>query len=281
MLGAELSLLLERAGVSYIGTGHEVDIQDPRELAAFARGKTLKWIVNCAAYTAVDTAEDEEALAFRRNAAGPENLARQAVSSGARLLHVSTDYVFSGDGTRPYQESDPIDPRCAYGRTKAAGEARVMAVAPDSVIVRTAWLYGEYGPNFVRTMLRLMAEKESVGVVDDQRGDPTWTRDLAEAIKVLVRIPSVPGGVYHFAGEGDITWYDFACEIHRLGREYGILARDCRIRPLHTEQYPTKARRPVYSVLNKDKVRGLGVRVPDWRESLRAFFDELTRTRGK
>jgi dTDP-4-dehydrorhamnose reductase len=173
---------------------------------------------------------------------------------------------------RPYREDDPTSPLGAYGRTKEAGEKRVLAVAPDAIIVRTAWLYGKYGPNFVYTMLRLMKERDSIGVVADQQGSPTWTRDLARAIITILRHEYVPSGIYHYTNEGETTWYDFAREIYRLGRASGILEKECTINPLTTDQYPTKAHRPAYSVLSKEKIKALGVEVPAWQTSLERFI---------
>lgn len=284
MLGTELTQYLQNQGLSVIGTDRDVNFLEPDALSAFAQDKPITWIINCAAYTAVDKAEDEEALALRLNAEGPENLARLAETIGARLLHISTDYVFSGiphfqvDEPRPYREDDPTGPTGAYGRTKEAGERRVLAAAPNSIIVRTAWLYGEHGPNFVFTMLRLMKERESIGVVADQRGTPTWARDLSAAIHALITNPAVPAGIYHFTNDGECTWYDFALAIRDEARMLGLLDRDCTVNPLSTAQYPTKARRPAYSVLSKDKIKALGIPVPNWRESLIQFLTALNRS---
>lgn len=275
MLGTELGLRMDALGQPWTGSDREVDILDPAALRAFAEGKDIRWIVNCAAYTAVDRAEDEEVLALRLNAEGPENLALLGASIGARILQISTDYVFPGTAGAPIPEDASVDPRGAYGRTKAEGERRVLSAASDSVVLRTAWLYGKHGPNFVYTMLRLMREKERIGVVTDQRGSPTWARDLADAILDLTTLPAVPGGVYHYTDDGQTTWHAFALSIHRLGRELGILDRDCVVQAITTDQYPTKARRPAYSVLDKGKVRALGISVPPWEESLRLFLEEL------
>ncbi|HPG86869.1 MAG TPA: dTDP-4-dehydrorhamnose reductase, partial [Spirochaetales bacterium] len=247
-------------------------ILDPAALEAFAAGKGIVCIVNCAAYTAVDKAETEEDLARKLNADGPENIGRLAANLGARVVHVSTDYVFDGNGKSPYKEGDPVNPASAYGRTKAEGEARLLAACPSAMIVRTAWLYGRYGPNFVATMLRLMAEKDELGVVMDQRGSPTWAYDLAVALADLAVAEDVPSGPYHFTNDGETSWYDFAVEIQRLGRELGVLSRDCRVKPLTTAEYGSKTRRPAYSVLSKERIKALGVPVPGWKESLRAYF---------
>lgn len=273
MLGTELCEVLAERGLEFTGSDREVDILDPGAISSFASGKAIGAVINCAAYTAVDKAEDEEALALRLNADGPENLARLCAALGARLVHVSTDYVFSGEAERPYRESDVVGPTGAYGRTKAEGERRVLATAPDAVVVRTAWLYGRHGPNFVRTMLRLMAERTEIGVVADQRGSPTWARDLARALAGAATDPRrVPPGIYHYTDEGETSWHGFALEIQRLGLELGLLARPCAVRPLATSEYPTKARRPAYSVLCKDKARAAGLVVPPWQESLRAHL---------
>jgi dTDP-4-dehydrorhamnose reductase len=275
MLGTQLALALEAAGIEYFGSDREVSILDSTAIDAFARGKALTWIVNCAAYTAVEKAEDEVELCTRLNVEGPEKLAILARSMGARILHISTDYVFDGSGARPYREDDPVAPTGVYGRTKAAGEARVRAACPEHIILRTAWLYGEHGPNFVYTMLRLMRAKERIGVVADQRGSPTWAADLAAAIIKIVAAPAPRFGSYHFTDGGETSWHEFALEIYRLGRSTGILGRHCAIDALSTEQYPTKVKRPAYSVLSKDAVvAAFGVEVPDWRASLERYIVE-------
>jgi len=280
MLGTEFSVLLGERGIPFVGTDRDVDILDPAALEGFAAGKNIGWIVNCAAYTAVDKAEDEEALALRLNAEGPENLARLCARIGSRLLHLSTDYVFDGTGDRPYLETDPVSPAGAYGRTKAKGERRLLAAAPDSVIVRTAWLYGKYGPNFVHTMLRLMNSKNEIGVVADQRGTPTWARDLSGAIADILSAADFPAGIYHYTNDGETTWYEFALEIQRLAKASGLLDHDCRVNPLTTAQYPTKTRRPAYSVLSKDKIKAVGISVPSWRDSLSLFLQRDLRARS-
>jgi dTDP-4-dehydrorhamnose reductase len=275
MLGTELALALEAARLEHVGSDRELSILDLRALEAFARKRKPDWIVNCAAYTAVEKAESEVELCSRLNAEGPENLARVAASLGAGLLQLSTDYVFDGTGSRPYREEDPVAPIGVYGRTKAEGEARLRAVCENHVILRTAWLYGEYGPNFVYTMLKLMRSKESIGVVADQRGSPTWAADLAACILKIVGAPNRRHGTFHFTNEGETSWHEFALEIHRLGRAYGILDRDCVVEALTTAQYPTRVRRPAYSVLSKEAIKAaFGIAIPDWRTSLEKFFSE-------
>ncbi|MFZ4617130.1 MAG: dTDP-4-dehydrorhamnose reductase [Rectinemataceae bacterium] len=278
MLGTELSLLLEKEGLPHVGSDRDVDILDPAALAGFAAGKGLTWIVNCAAYTAVDKAEDELELARALNAAGPENLGRLAASIGARIIHISTDYVFDGSGTRPYLESDPVMPLGAYGLTKAEGEARLMAVCPEALIVRTAWLYGAHGSNFVHSMIRLMRQREELGVVADQWGSPTWAADLARALVSIIRASGTSRGIFHFTNAGTTTWYEFAAEIEKLGREFGVIETPCRVKAIGTADYPTKTRRPAYSVLSKEKIeKTFGVRPTEWRESLRTFADSSFR----
>ncbi len=281
MLGTELSLLFEREGVEFVGTDREVSILDPAALEAFAAGKGISGIVNCAAYTAVDKAEDEPELCRALNVDGPANLARLAKNVGAWILHISTDYVFDGTGDRPYLESDPVAPTGVYGMTKADGERQVLENCAKSAVLRTAWLYGAHGPNFVATMLRLMKERPSIGVVADQKGTPTWAADLARAILAIARSGRKRYGVYHFTNSGETTWHGFATEIHRLGREYGIIERDCEVKPLRTDEYPTKARRPAYSVLSKEKIKAdYAVEVPDWKRSLSEYFSVTYRNVG-
>ena len=275
LLGAEVSLALEKLGLSFAATGRELDILAPHALRDFARGKDIHAIVNCAGYTAVDRAEAEEDLAVRVNAEGPENLARLSLRLGARLIHLSTDYVFSGTKREPYLESDAPDPVNAYGRSKAEGEARVLAAAPDSVIVRSAWLYGRHGGNFVSTMLKLMRERDSVDVVDDQHGSPTWAADLAGVLAGLATRTDLPAGIYHYSGEGQASWYGFAVEIQNLALKHGLLDRACALRPVATSLYPRAAHRPLYSVLSQEKIKVLGFRAPPWRESLERFILSL------
>lgn len=278
MLGAELAETLAREGLAFVGSGREVDILDAGRLAEFAAGRDIAWIANCAAYTKVDRAEDEADACGRLNAEGPANLARLARRIGARLLHLSTDYVFDGSEERPRREDEAPSPLNIYGRTKAEGEALVMAEAPDSVIVRTAWLYGRHGPNFVLTMLRLMAEREEVGVVADQRGSPTWARDLSDAMALILAHPSPRPGIYHFTDSGEASWWDFAREIERLGRENGILHRPCHVKALTAAEYPTRAKRPASSLLSTEKVRVVfGLEPPAWQASLASFIAEVAR----
>jgi dTDP-4-dehydrorhamnose reductase len=276
MLGTELSNALAAAGLESVGTDRDVDILEPNALASFTSGKRIEWIVNCAAYTAVEKAEAEEVLAERLNARGPENIAFLAKAIGAKVLHISTDYVFDGSGTRPYLESDPMAPNSAYGRTKAEGERALVAACPEHVILRTAWLYGKYGPNFVYTMLKLMKTKDRIGVVFDQKGTPTYSADLAAAIVAILRAPKPVYGTFHFTDLGETNWHEFAFEIQKLGKEYGLLENESLVEALTTDQYPTKAKRPAYSVLSKDKIqRTYGIAIPEWRTALERFIREI------
>ena len=284
MLGQELSGLLTAQGIEQVGTDREVSILDPEALAGFAleaqrEGRRMSAIVNCAAYTAVDKAEDEAERARALNAEGPEHIARLAQRLGARFLHISTDYVFDGKASRPYREDDPTGPTGVYGKTKEEGERRVIAACPKAIIIRTAWLYGRHGPNFVYTMLRLMRERTELGVVADQRGTPTWAYDLAGAISTILRTAAPEPGIYHFTNEGETSWYDFACEIYTQARALGLLDHDVTIRPLTTDQYPTKATRPAYSVLSKEKIKRIfGLCIPQWNISLQAFLKSEPRS---
>lgn len=279
MLGRELTELLTRNGVPFVGTDRETDFTAPSVLDAFVRGKTIDWIVNCAAYTAVDKAEDEPELCRTLNAVGPQNLGALATRIGARVLHVSTDYVFDGQATVPYLESDVVHPLTVYGQTKAEGEVALLAACPESIILRTAWLYGLHGPNFVATMLRLMNERESVGVVADQYGAPTWAADLAAVMVAMLQKPPRNGGIYHASGEGLTTWHGFATAIAEEARAVGLLdpGRPLEIRALDTASYPTKAKRPKWSVLSKAKLEAdFGLRFPPWRESLNGYLQILS-----
>ena len=244
----------------------ELDITDQEAVRRCVADNRIEAIVNCAAYTNVERAEEDEATADRLNRAAVGNLARAAAEADALLVHVSTDYVFDGCASTPYTEEAPTAPRSAYGRTKLAGEEAVRASGCRHLILRTAWLYSEYGNNFLKTMLRLTAERETLNVVFDQIGTPTYAGDLALAIFSILEGGLDRGreGTYHFSDEGVCSWYDFAVEIARaVGHDR------CRISPCRTADYPTKAVRPAYSVLDKGKLkRTFGIEIPQWRESM-------------
>ena len=241
----------------------ELDITDEQAVTNFIHDNVIDCVVNCAAYTAVDKAEADEARADMLNHVAPGFLARAVGRQGGCMVHVSTDYVFDGTAHIPYREDAATCPDTVYGRTKLAGEKAVMEECPRTAIVRTAWLYSTFGNNFVKTMLRLGREKEQLGVIFDQIGTPTYARDLATAIFAILTQGVVPG-IYHFSNEGAISWYDFTKAIHRIA---GIST--CRVRPLHTEEYPTPAARPHYSVLDKTKIKETyHIEIPYWEESL-------------
>ena len=266
-LGREMQRLGAVSPNNYLFTDvAELDITDPEAVRRCVAENRIGAIVNCAAYTNVERAEEEEAAADRLNRAAVGNLARAAAEADALLVHVSTDYVFDGCASVPYTEEDPTAPRSAYGRTKLAGEEAVRASGCRHLILRTAWLYSEYGNNFLKTMLRLTAERETLNVVFDQVGTPTYAGDLALAIFSILEGGLDRGreGTYHFSDEGVCSWYDFAVEIARaVGHDR------CRISPCRTADYPTKAVRPAFSVLDKGKLkRTFGIEIPHWRESM-------------
>lgn len=281
MLGSELSELLTKNRIDYIGTGEDVDITDYSVLERFASshdtaGNRIQFIVNCAAYTAVDKAEDEADKAELINSTGPMNLARIARSLGASLIHISTDYVFDGNASSPITEDMPKSPIGVYGKTKSDGEDRIMAEMTKYYILRTSWLYGFYGKNFVYTMTRAMSARESVKVVADQRGTPTNCSTLSHVIlSIITSREFVPFGIYNVSDEGETTWFDFCREIYSLGTKYKRISNICEINSCTTAEYPTKARRPAYSVLDKAKIqKALRARLPDWKKSLKAFIKD-------
>ncbi|GHU64600.1 NAD(P)-dependent oxidoreductase [Spirochaetia bacterium] len=280
MLGTELSQVLTQRGLAHIGTDREVDITNPISLENFVNeqavaGKNITWIINCAAYTAVDKAEDDVDICRRLNTEGPANIAETAHNTGAKVLHFSTDYVFNGKGSRPYLEDDPTDPIGVYGLTKRDGEIKLFQNNKESYILRTAWLYGKHGKNFVETMLRLMNDREEIRVVNDQRGSPTWAYDLANTAADLIQQNdnTVPYGIYHFTNEGNISWFDFAKEIYTQGKALGLITHDCAVKPCTSVEYPAKVTRPAYSVLDKSKIkRTLGLSIPQWDISLKEYL---------
>ena len=248
----------------------ELDICNEQAVMDFVKANGIHTIVNCAAYTAVDNAEDHLEFCTRLNADAVGYLAKSAEANGAEFIQISTDYVFDGTAHVPYQETDPTCPESVYGSTKLEGERNALAYCSRAMVIRTAWLYSTFGNNFVKTMIRLGKERDSLGVIFDQIGTPTYARDLARAIFEAIRQGVVPG-VYHFSNEGVCSWYDFAKAIHRLA---GITT--CQVKPLHTSEYPAKAKRPHYSVLDKSKIKATYVmEVPYWMESLEECIEAL------
>lgn len=250
-----------------------LDITNTDAVRIICDSERIDVIVNCAAYTNVDKAEDDSATAMLLNSTAAGILAEVAAERGATLIHISTDYVFHGDRTVPYREDWPTDPLGVYGSTKLLGERKVLDSGCDSIIFRTAWLYSPFGKNFVKTMLNLTAERDSLKVVFDQVGTPTYAKDLAELIIKIINGKLLHHkGIYHFSDEGAISWYDFAKAICEIG------GNTCDIRPCHTEDYPSKAQRPRFSVLDKTKVKEtFGIDIPYWRESL---MDCIKRIKG-
>lgn len=272
-LGNELRLLApkyEDRCLFHLTDVEDLDITDRKAVYAYIETHAINIVVNCAAFTAVDKAESEPERCDLLNNTAPGYLAEAVASVGGTMIQVSTDYVFDGTACRPYREDAPTCPQTVYGRTKLDGEEAVIRNCPGSMVIRTAWLYSTFGNNFVKTMLRLGREREELGVVFDQIGSPTYARDLARAIMLAIDKGIVPG-VYHFTDEGICSWYDFTRAIHRLA---GITG--CRVRPLHTEEYPVPAPRPHYSVLDKTKFKQVyGMEIPWWEDALRDCIKEL------
>ncbi len=271
-LGNEMQLLEELPPQhTYFNTDvAELDITNQEAIETFIEQNGIDGIVNCAAYTAVDKAEENTELCDLLNHVAPGYLAAAVEKRGGWMIQVSTDYVFDGTNHTPYVETDAVCPNSVYGRTKLAGEQAVQNACQKTMIIRTAWLYSTFGNNFVKTMIRLGKEKTELGVIFDQIGTPTYARDLAVAIFAAINKGIVPG-IYHFSNEGVISWYDFTKAIHRIA---GIIT--CHVRPLHTSEYPTPAARPHYSVLDKTKIKATyGIEVPYWEESLAECIAKL------
>jgi dTDP-4-dehydrorhamnose reductase len=255
----------------------DLDIGDAEAVQARLERERPDIILNAAAYTAVDKAESEPELARRINTGGPGNLARSARSIGARLIHVSTDFVFDGEASSPYRPEAPTHPVSVYGLTKRDGERAVLEALPEhSVIVRTAWVYAAEGANFMRTMLRLLGERGAVRVVADQVGTPTAAGPLAEVLWQIAAEPQIRG-IHHWTDAGVASWYDFAVAIAEEGAARGLLPAAVTVTPIATEEYPTPARRPAYSVLDKRSLAGLGFGQIHWRQRLRETLQGLAR----
>jgi dTDP-4-dehydrorhamnose reductase len=260
-------------------TREELPLESLDVIDSFVTDRQPQYFINCAAYTAVDKAETEKEPAYKINAEAPGIIATACKKNKVQLIHISTDYVFNGMGNKPYKEDDITDPVNLYGDSKLEGEKKIMQFNPESIIIRTAWVYSEFGKNFVKTMLWLMAEKEQISVVSDQSGTPTYAADLAEAIVEIISTLensthhsplTSRGGIYHYSNEGHITWYDFAVAIKELS------GSSCKVNPISTSQYPTPAKRPSYSVLDKTKIQqAFGIRTKDWKTSLAVCLKRL------
>jgi dTDP-4-dehydrorhamnose reductase len=271
-LGNEIQLLeKEYPQHTYFNTDvAELDITNQLAVNDFINRHAIDGVINCAAYTAVDKAEGDKELCTTLNTVAPSYLAAAIDKRGGWIIHVSTDYVFDGTHHTPYVETDTPSPDSVYGSTKLAGELGVSKFSKKHMIIRTAWLYSAFGNNFVKTMIRLGKEKTELGVIFDQIGTPTYARDLAVAIMTAVD-KGIETGVYHYSNEGVISWYDFTKAIHRIA---GI--KDCKVRPLHTSEYPTAANRPAYSVLDKTKIKQTyGIEIPYWEDSLKECIERL------
>ena len=271
-LGNEMQLLeKENPQHTYFNTDvAELDITNQQAIEQFVDENQIDGIVNCAAYTAVDKAEDNEVLCQKLNAEAPAYLAHAIDRREGWMIQISTDYVFDGTNHTPYTEDEDTCPNSVYGKTKLVGELNVQKLCRRAMIIRTAWLYSTFGNNFVKTMIRLGKEKPQLGVIFDQIGTPTYARDLARVIMAAIN-KGIEPGIYHFTNEGVISWYDFTKAIHRLA---GIAT--CRVCPLHTSEYPTPAARPHYSVLDKTKIKQTyGIEIPYWEESLKECVEEL------
>jgi len=287
MLGTEICRQLSEKNIQYVKSDIDVDITDIEALRNFAKAWNVTWIINCAAYTAVDKAESDVELATKLNEIAPGNIAKVAKDVGATVIHISTDYVFDGTGDTPRTEDMPIAPIGVYGVTKAAGEKAVADNIDKYYIVRTAWLYGWAGKNFVYTMIKAMNTHDAVKVVADQKGTPTFAGDLARVIIEIIfpgtmdchglqprNDVQIPYGIYHCTDLGETTWYDFTVEIKKQAVELGLVTnKDCVVNSCTTDEYPTPAKRPAYSVLSKDKVQtALNTALPIWEVSLSEFL---------
>lgn len=256
-------------------TRTDLDIARPEAARQCLQDLEPDLVINAAAYTAVDAAESDPDAAWRANAEGPALLAEACGGRGCRLIHLSTDFVFDGAADRPYRPGDVTAPLGEYGRSKLAGEEAVQRIVPEAVIVRTGWVYSAFGANFVKTMLRLMNEREELSVVADQLGTPTWAAGLARALWRWADRPQL-SGIYHWSDDGVCSWYEFAVAIYEEGSDLGLLHRAVRIHPIPASEYPTPARRPGYSVLDKEMSwRDLGMQGVPWRAQLRAMLEEM------
>ena len=253
----------------------ELDICNFNLLQSFITENNINVVINCAAYTAVDKAEEDSIIATKVNYEGVLNIVNALQTVSGKLIHISTDYVFDGDHFLPYTETDQVSPIGVYGETKRAGELAVINSAIDAIVIRTSWLYSSYGNNFVKTMLRLGNEKENLGVIFDQVGTPTYARDLAKTcLEILTGVNSTKisknGNLYHYSNEGVASWYDFAISIMKIGGE------NCKVKPIQTKDYPTLAKRPQYSVLNKSKIKtDFKIEIPYWRDSLKDCIKKI------
>ncbi len=276
MLGSDVETGLKKKDFNIITTDKEVDITDKNKLFDFAESYNISYIINCSAYTNVDKAETEADLAYKINSDGVQNIAEVADKHNAVLIHISTDYVYDGKKREPYVETDNTNPLSVYGKSKLAGEENIKKITDKFFIIRTAWLYGKSGKNFVYSMLNLFKQRDNLGIVNDQYGTPTYTVDLAEIIIKFISDNINEYGIYHFTNEGFTTWYNFAVEIYKMAKAKGIIDKEVNIKPITTDMYPTPAVRPEYSVLSKEKIKKvLGIDIRDWTDALDEFLEEI------
>lgn len=276
MLGTHLAGMLAQTGIPFDGTDVDLDITDKSQVMAFVSGKSFSHIINCAAYNAVDNAEDDAENAFRLNGTALKHLSEAANLTGACMIHFSTDYVFNGTKREGYTEDDPPSPETMYGASKLDGEKNVMGLCERYFVFRVSWLYGPHGKNFVHTMLNLFKERDRVSVVDDQFGSPTYTGELSRFVHGLAASDNRAYGLYHFSGEGDASWFAFADEIYRLSRKYNVIDRDVDVHPVDSSHYPAKAKRPAHSYLIKDKLFTVfGFRPKGWQETLEGYIKTI------
>lgn len=272
-LGSEIQELSKEYDYNFFFTDKDtLDITNQNAANAFVNANDIKIIINCAAYTAVDKAESDKKSADSINHLAVQNLAKVAKEKNIKLIHISTDYVFDGKNHIPYKEDDRTNPSGVYGRTKLDGENAIIEINPkNSIIIRTAWVYSSYGTNFVKTMLRLGREKEQLGIIYDQVGTPTYARDLAETIlNIIPKINNEKIEIYNYSNEGVLSWYDFAKEIMRMAK------LDCKINPIETRDYPTPAKRPHYTLLNKSKIKNeFNLSIPYWKDSLAECLQKM------
>jgi dTDP-4-dehydrorhamnose reductase len=274
-LGQDFCDVLRRQGVDLLAPDCEqMNFLQPESIREGIHAAAPQWVVNCAAYTQVDKAEQDRDQAFMINRDAARVLAESAQAVDAAVLHVSTDFVFSGQHGQPYLETDTTDPLSVYGQSKQEGEAAVLKACANSIVLRTAWLYGARGQNFVKTMLRLARERDELRVVADQVGAPTWTRDLADAMWQLMQ--QQQSGLFHYCNDGQASWYEFACAIVEQARMVGYPLKVAQVIPITTSEYPTPATRPAYSVLSSVKIQALLDKpIPHWRQSLGLMLKEL------
>ena len=277
-LGYATQLMLQNKGIHAISIGRsELDFSHPEKVAEYIAAQHADWVINCAAYTQVDKAEEDAERAFRINRDAAKAVAEGVQSYSGHLLQVSTDFIFDGTQSHPYREDNRANPLGVYGQSKWEGEQAVLDIMPTAIILRTAWVYGAHGNNFVKTILRLASERDELGIIDEQVGSPSSTTDISQAIYALIEKECA--GVYHFTNEGVTSWYDFALAATNEAKLLGFKLKLKRINPIPASAYPTPAARPSYSVLSKEKIRAvLDYDIPHWQASLKAVVQQLKNT---